>query len=75
MKVGKIPVASIVLLVIAIISYVMRHYYPAEYITNSSFIDGAFFGAALVYLLYYINIWITAYANSKKQVPDDSTAV
>lgn len=72
MKVGKVPVASIVLLIIAIISYVMRHFYPATYSTNSSFIDGAFFGAALVYLLYYINVYYTAWNNNRKAAKNNS---
>lgn len=73
MKVGKVPVAAIVLLIIGIIGYVMRHFYASQYAANSSFIDGAFFGATLVYLLYYVNIYYTAWANNRKAAKKNPT--
>jgi len=74
MKVGKIPVASIVVLVIALTSFIMQHIYPGQYNFDSPFFEGAFFGAALVYVLYYLNIWITAYTNSRKETKDNPVA-
>ena len=71
MKVGKIPVASIVLLVICLTCFILQRIYPGQYKFDSPFIEGAFFGAGVVYLLYYINIWITAYTNNKKEVKQD----
>jgi len=68
MKVGKIPVASIVLLVICLTCFILQRIYPGQYKFDSPFFGGAFFGAALVYLLYYMNIWITAYTNNKKEI-------
>jgi len=68
MKVGKIPVASIIVLVLALTSFILQRIYPGQYYFDSPFFEGAFFGAALVYLLYYMNIWITAYTNNKKEI-------
>jgi hypothetical protein len=73
MKVGKIPVASIVLLIIAVICFIMQRIYPGQYKFDSPFFEGAFFGAGLVYILYYLNTWITAYTNSRKEAEDNST--
>jgi len=74
MKVGKIPVASIILLVLALSSFILQRVYPGQYNINSPFFEGAFFGAALVYLLYYLNIWITAYTNNRKEAENDAAA-
>lgn len=66
MKVGKIPVASIILLVLVLTSLVLNHIYPNQYAFDSPFMQGAFFGALLVYLLYYVNIWVGVYTNNRK---------
>jgi hypothetical protein len=65
MKVGKIPVAAIILGVIALVRITMNRFYPGQYTSESPFVTGMFFGAALVYLLYYVNIYYTAWMNSK----------
>ncbi|WP_158996172.1 hypothetical protein [Mucilaginibacter sp. L196] len=67
MKVGKIPVASIVLIVIALVRITMNRFYPGQYTSESPFVTGMFFGAALIYLLYYVNIYYTAWVNSKSE--------
>jgi len=72
MKVGKLPVAPIVLIVFALTSFILQRIYPGEYKFDSPFINGAFFGAILVYFLYYVNIWISAYTNNKKETKQDS---
>ncbi len=72
MKVGKIPVAPIILIVLALTSFILQRVYPGEYKFDSPFISGAFFGAILVYVLYYVNVWITASANNKKETKQDS---
>ena len=72
MKVGKLPVASIILIVLALTSFILQRIYPGEYKFDSPFIRGAFFGAILVYFLYYVNIWVTAYSNNKKEAEQDS---
>lgn len=71
MKIGKFPVASIILLVLALTSFVMKRFYPGEYAIDSQFMDGAFFGAGLVLILYYVNIYYTAWSNNKSE---DKTA-
>ena len=73
MKVGKIPVAPIILIVLTLTSLILQRIYPGQYKFDSPFISGAFFGAILVYVLYYVNIWVTASANNKKEAEQDST--
>ena len=72
MKVGKLPVAPIIMIVLALTSFILQRIYPGHYGFNSPFISGAFFGAILVYFLYYVNIWVTAYTNNKKEAEQDS---
>jgi hypothetical protein len=72
MKVGKLPVAPIILIVLALTSFILQRVYPGEYKFDSPFISGAFFGAILVYFLYYVNVWFTAAANNKKEAKEDS---
>ena len=74
MKVGKIPVASIVLLIFALLSVVMRYFYPGQYGSNSQFMDGAFFGAAVVYTLYYLQIYYTAWMNNRREAKGNSAS-
>jgi hypothetical protein len=73
MKVGKIPVAAIVLLVFCITRFVLAHFYPGQYNLESPFVEGCFFGAGLVYFLYYLNIWYTAWVNNKKSAKKITT--
>jgi len=72
MKIGQVPISSIVLLVLALTSYIMRHFYPAEYAIDSQFIEGAFFGVALIMLLHFFNIRYTAWVNIKKYISNDN---
>jgi hypothetical protein len=70
MKVGKVPVATIVLLVLVLTSLLLNHFYSGEYGFDSPFIQGGFFGAILVYLLYYINIWVTTPGSGSEEQID-----
>jgi uncharacterized membrane protein len=72
MKVGKIPVAPIIIIVLVLVSLILNHFYPGQYGFDSQFISGAFFGAVLVYLLYFINIWVGAYANNHNDTKDNT---
>jgi len=74
MKVGKIPVASLVLIIFFSLSALLKYFYPDKYLANTQFIDGAFFGAGVVYLLYYINIYYTAWSKNKKEAENNSAA-
>jgi 1-acyl-sn-glycerol-3-phosphate acyltransferase len=67
MKVGKVPVAAIIVIVIVLTSLVLNKIYPSQYGFESPFVRGAFFGAILVYFLYYLNIWVSASANIRKE--------
>jgi hypothetical protein len=67
MKVGKVPVAAIILIFVALCSFVLNKIYPGEYGFESPFIRGIFIGAILVYALYYIDIWVKASAANRKE--------
>jgi hypothetical protein len=73
MKVGKVPVASLVLIIFFSVSALIKYFYPAQYLANTQFIDGAFFGAAVVYALYYINIFYTAWMKNRREAENNST--
>ena len=66
MKVGKIPVAAIILIFVALTSFVLNKVYPGEYGFESPFIRGMFIGAILVYALYYVGIWVNAAIANRK---------
>lgn len=67
MKVGKVPVAAIILIFVALTSFVLNKIYPGEYGYESPFIRGIFIGAILVYALYYLNVWIKATDANRKE--------
>jgi len=67
MKIGKIPVASIMLIVIALVRITMNRFYPGQYTSESPFVTGMFFGGLLIFLLYYVNIFYTALMKIKSQ--------
>jgi hypothetical protein len=67
MKVGKISVASIVLLVFALTGFILKRIDPVAYYQNAQFFDGAMVGAGFVMILYYLNIWISAWINNRKE--------
>ncbi len=69
MKVGKIPVAAIILIGVALTSFILNKIYPGEYGYESPFIRGMFFGALMVYGLYYVNIWTKAVSADHKEKP------
>ncbi|WP_157682116.1 hypothetical protein [Mucilaginibacter mallensis] len=67
MKVGKLPVASIILVVIMLTSLLLKFFYPAQAMVNSAFINGAFVGSLFVLGLYYVNIYYTAWTNNRRE--------
>ncbi len=72
MKVGKIPVASIILLIFFGATLIIKFFHPTKIATATPYLDGGMIGALLVYLLYYLNIFITASANNRKEAEDNS---
>ncbi len=67
MKIGRIPLASIVLLVISLISFISKYFFSITYLSLRPYFDGALVGAMLVYGLYYAKIFITAWINNRKE--------
>lgn len=67
MKVGSIPVASIVLLVFSLATFIAKFFYPFSYHTFTPYLDGALIGALFVLGLYYANIYLTAWIKNKKE--------
>lgn len=67
MKIGRIPLASIVLLVISLISFASKYFFPSAYVSLRPYFDGALVGAMLVFGLYYANVFISAWINNRKE--------
>jgi hypothetical protein len=67
MKIGRVPLVSIVLLVISSISFIIKQFYPSAYLSLNPYFDGALIGAMLVFGLYYANIYISAWLNIRKE--------
>ena len=67
MKVGKLPVASIILVVVTLTSLFLKFFYPAQAVVNAAFINGAYAGSLFVLGLYYANIYYTAWINNRKE--------
>lgn len=68
MKIGRIPLASIVLLVISLVSFASKYFFSSAYLSLRPYFDGALIGAMLVFGLYYANVFITAWINNRKEV-------
>jgi len=67
MKIGRIPVASIVLLVFSFISLIVNLFMPASRSAIVPYLDGGLVGAMLVVGLYYANIYVGAWKNNRKE--------
>jgi len=66
MKLGKVPMASVILLIFSTISLTARYFYPLSYHSLSPYFDGGMIGALLVYGLYYANIYVGAWLKNRK---------
>jgi len=67
MKVGKIPVAAIILLTYSLIRFVFTNFFNLNYPLVRPYLDGALAGALFVYALYYLNIYLTAWLRNRKE--------
>ena len=67
MKVGSIPVASIIALVFFLVTIIAKFFYPLSYHSLVPYLDGAMIGALFVLGLYYGNIYLTAWVNNRKE--------
>jgi hypothetical protein len=67
MKIGSIPIAAITLLFVALIRFIIKHFYIAYFFSVSPYLDGALMGILLVYIIYYANIYITAWVRNRKE--------
>ena len=68
MKVGRIPVAAVALLLVALVRYIAKLYYaPLEYTLICCLLDGVLVGVALCYLLHYANIYLSAWLKNRKE--------
>ncbi|HEY8929431.1 MAG TPA: hypothetical protein VIM55_09590 [Mucilaginibacter sp.] len=67
MKIGRIPVASIVLLVFSLISLMVNLFMPASRSAVVPYLDGGLVGAMLVIGLYYANIYVGAWRNNRRE--------
>jgi len=67
MKIGRIPIASIALLFVVLIRFIVKHFFSLYFFSISPYLDGALMGILLVYLLYYANIYISAWVKNKRE--------
>lgn len=67
MKIGNLPVAPLILIIVGLTSFILNRVYPGEYGFESPFIRGMFLGAIMVYLLYYAGTWISAAIANRKE--------
>lgn len=67
MKVGSIPVASIIPLVFFLVTLIAKFFYPLSYHALVPYLDGGMIGALFVFGLYYVNIYLTAWMNNRKE--------
>jgi hypothetical protein len=67
MKIGKMPLAAIVLIVYGIAGFIIHQVYGANDKFAKMYLDGALVGALFVFLLYYLNIFLTAWMRSRKE--------
>jgi len=67
MKVGRIPVAAIALLLVALLRFLAKYYYaPMQYAYVCFVLDGMLIGVMLCYLLYYSNIYVSAWLKNRR---------
>jgi len=67
MKIGNIPVAAIALLIVAILRLITKHFFAVSFLNAAPYYDGALMGIVFVYILYYANIYITAWTRNRKE--------
>ncbi|MCR8556808.1 hypothetical protein KXD93_04115 [Mucilaginibacter sp. BJC16-A38] len=67
MKVGRIPVASIILLVFFLATIIAKLFYPQSYHALLPYLDGGMIGALFVLGLYYVNIYLSAWMKNRKE--------
>jgi hypothetical protein len=68
MKVGRVPIAAIAPIIAVLIRLVARLYYtPAQYEYICLVLDGMLLGVLLCYILYYLNIYVTAWVRNRKE--------
>lgn len=67
MKIGRIPIASIALLLVVLIRFIVKHFFSPYFFSVSPYLDCALMGILLVYLIYYANIYITAWVRNKRE--------
>ena len=68
MKVGPVPIAAIAPILAALIRLVAKLYYtPTQYEYICAVVDGMLLGVLLCYILYYLNIYATAWFKNRKE--------
>jgi hypothetical protein len=68
MKIGRIPIVAIALLLVALVRYISKLYFgPTEYAYVCFMLDGVLLGVLFCYLLYYANIYVSAWVKNRKE--------
>jgi len=67
MKIGSVPIAAVTLLLVALIKFIIKHFFTPYFFGVAPYLDGAMMGVLLVYIVYYANIYITAWVKNRKK--------
>ncbi|MDN5283901.1 MAG: hypothetical protein JWR38_175 [Mucilaginibacter sp.] len=68
MKIGKIPVVSIILMAVCLIRFVARHVFAINIpVFDSPFNEGLLVGVVIMDLVYRAKIWSLALKNNQQQ--------
>ncbi|MDB5029469.1 hypothetical protein [Mucilaginibacter sp.] len=67
MKIGKYPVASLVLLVIFGAKLLVKLVFPDKYLAYYPIFDKVLMAALIIFTLYYIRVWVGAWLNNRRE--------
>ncbi len=67
MKIKRVPIATISLLVVVLIRFIVKRFFPATYFYASVYLDFALVAVVIIYLVYYAKIYITAWLRNRKE--------
>lgn len=67
MKIGKYPVASIVLLVVFGARLLVKLAFPDKLAAYDPIFDKVLIAALVIFSLYYIRIWVGAWLNNRRE--------
>ncbi|MDB4925872.1 hypothetical protein [Mucilaginibacter sp.] len=67
MRIGKYPVASIVLLIVFGARLFLKLAFPDKYLAYDPVFDKILMATLIIFTLYYIRIWVGAWLNNRRE--------